>query len=65
MVFLPFCIVVCTSQFIVMFTGGDGSGKSKCSCYAYISQSTRGFRSLLREHVSRISITHYDLCSLS
>lgn len=41
---------VCTSQFIVMFTGGDGSGKSKCSCNAYISQSTRGFRSLLREH---------------
>ncbi|XP_004494284.1 uncharacterized protein [Cicer arietinum] len=41
---------VCTSQFVVMFTGGDGSGQSKCSCNAYISQSTRGFRSLLREH---------------
>ncbi|KAI5425230.1 uncharacterized protein LOC127125502 [Lathyrus oleraceus] len=41
---------VCTSQFVVMFTGGDGSGKSKCSCNAYISQSTRGLRSLLREH---------------
>ncbi|KAI4348844.1 hypothetical protein L6164_009514 [Bauhinia variegata] len=43
---------VCTSQFVVMFTGGDGSGRSrsKCSCKAYISQSTRGLRSLLREH---------------
>ncbi|KAK2364531.1 downstream neighbor of Son [Trifolium repens] len=41
---------VCTSQFVVMFTGGDGSGKSNCSCNAYISQSTRGLRSLLREH---------------
>jgi len=45
---------VCTSQFVVMFTGGDGSrkskSKSKCSCNAYISQSTRGLRSLLREH---------------
>ncbi|KAJ1392750.1 Donson [Sesbania bispinosa] len=41
---------VCTSQFVVMFTGGAGSGRSKCSCNAYISQSTRGLRSLLREH---------------
>ena len=41
---------VCTSQFVVMFTGGDGSGKSKCLCNAYISQSTRGLRSLLKEH---------------
>ncbi|MED6106202.1 hypothetical protein PIB30_002655 [Stylosanthes scabra] len=41
---------VCTSQFVVMFTGGDGSGSSKCSCNAYISQSTRGLRSLLKEH---------------
>ncbi|KAI4300615.1 hypothetical protein L6164_033971 [Bauhinia variegata] len=43
---------VCTSQFVVMFTNGDvdGSGRSKCSCNAYISQSTRGLRSLLREH---------------
>ncbi|XP_027914940.1 protein downstream neighbor of Son [Vigna unguiculata] len=41
---------VCTAQFVVMFTGGDSSGKSKCSCNAYISQSTQGLRSLLREH---------------
>ena len=47
-----FCFLVSTAQFVVMFTGGDISGKSKCSCNAYISQSTQGLRSLLREHVS-------------
>ncbi|CBI34121.3 uncharacterized protein LOC100257121 [Vitis vinifera] len=41
---------VCTSQFVVVFAGGDGSGGKKQSCNAYISQSTRGLRSLLREH---------------
>ncbi|KAK4272644.1 hypothetical protein QN277_021167 [Acacia crassicarpa] len=41
---------VCTSQFVVMFTGSDGSDKSISSCNGYISQSTRGLRSLLREH---------------
>ncbi|KAK7396798.1 hypothetical protein VNO78_17957 [Psophocarpus tetragonolobus] len=41
---------VCTAQFVVMFTGGDCSGKSKCSSNAYISQSTQGLRSLLSEH---------------
>ncbi|KAE9621717.1 hypothetical protein Lalb_Chr01g0017711 [Lupinus albus] len=41
---------VCTSQFVVMFTGGDSSKSSNCSCNAYISKSTRGLRSLLREH---------------
>ncbi|BAT86391.1 hypothetical protein LR48_Vigan03g293000 [Vigna angularis] len=41
---------VCTAQFVVMFTGGDSSGQSKCLCNAYISQSTQGLRSLLREH---------------
>ncbi|XP_020960130.1 protein downstream neighbor of Son-like isoform X2 [Arachis ipaensis] len=41
---------VCTSQFVVMFIGGDGSGSSKYSCNAYMSQSTRGLRSLLKEH---------------
>ncbi|XP_028784777.1 uncharacterized protein LOC114740738 isoform X2 [Neltuma alba] len=46
---------VCTSQFVAMFTGSDGSDKtatdkSTSSCNAYISQSTRGLRSLLREH---------------
>ncbi|KAL4304979.1 hypothetical protein AHAS_Ahas16G0032400 [Arachis hypogaea] len=43
--------LVCTSQFVVMFIGGDGSGSSKYSCNAYMSQSTRGLRSLLKEHV--------------
>ncbi|KAF8403417.1 hypothetical protein HHK36_011520 [Tetracentron sinense] len=41
---------VCTSQFVVMFTGGDCSRRTKRSCNAYVSQSTRGLRSLLREH---------------
>ncbi|KAJ9701110.1 hypothetical protein PVL29_006454 [Vitis rotundifolia] len=41
---------VCTSQFVVVFAGGDGSGGKKQSSNAYISQSTRGLRSLLREH---------------
>ncbi|XP_061374534.1 uncharacterized protein LOC133316767, partial [Gastrolobium bilobum] len=41
---------VCTSQFVVMFTGGDGSGSSKCLCNAYISRSTRGLRLLLKEN---------------
>ncbi|OMP05790.1 Donson [Corchorus capsularis] len=41
---------VCTSNFLVMFTAGGGSGRSRKSCQAYISQSTRGLRSLLKEH---------------
>ncbi|XP_057431794.1 uncharacterized protein LOC130724549 isoform X2 [Lotus japonicus] len=41
---------VCTSQFVVMFTGGDSSRRSKCSINAYISRSTMGLRSLLKEH---------------
>ncbi|GMY14383.1 protein downstream neighbor of son homolog isoform X1 [Fagus crenata] len=41
---------VCSSHFVVMFNGGDGSGRNKRSCNAYISRSTRGLRSLLREH---------------
>ncbi|KAK6944153.1 hypothetical protein RJ641_025255 [Dillenia turbinata] len=41
---------VCTPQFVVLFAGGHGSGSSKSSCNAYISQSTRSLRSLLREH---------------
>ncbi|KAG9445230.1 hypothetical protein H6P81_016570 [Aristolochia fimbriata] len=38
-----------TSQFVVMFIGFN-TGKRKRSCHAYLSQSTRGLRSLLREH---------------
>ncbi|KAK9162351.1 hypothetical protein Syun_003253 [Stephania yunnanensis] len=41
---------VSTSKFVVMFAGSDQLGKTKRPCYAYISQSTRGLRSLLREH---------------
>ncbi|KAL2250863.1 UNVERIFIED_CONTAM: hypothetical protein Sindi_2208600 [Sesamum indicum] len=41
---------VCTIQFVVMFTAFSGPKKTKCSCRAYISQSTRNFRSLLKEH---------------
>ncbi|XP_062167488.1 uncharacterized protein LOC133873750 isoform X2 [Alnus glutinosa] len=41
---------VCTSHFVVMFTVGDGLGRTKRLCNAYISRSTRGLRSLLREH---------------
>lgn len=43
--------VVCTSHFVVMFNCGDGLGRTKRLCNAYISRSTRGLRSLLREHV--------------
>ncbi|XP_071908560.1 uncharacterized protein [Coffea arabica] len=41
---------VCTAQFVVMFTACDGPKETKRSCNAYISQSTRGLRSLLKEH---------------
>ncbi|GAB2226853.1 hypothetical protein Drorol1_Dr00008646 [Drosera rotundifolia] len=41
---------VCTSQFIVMFVAFGAGGKTKRTCNAYISQSTRGLRSSLKEH---------------
>ncbi|WCJ34137.1 Protein downstream neighbor of Son [Euphorbia peplus] len=41
---------VCTSHFIVMFICSSASGVTKKSYNAYISQSTRGLRSLLKEH---------------
>ncbi|CAI9097535.1 OLC1v1033987C1 [Oldenlandia corymbosa var. corymbosa] len=41
---------VCTSQFVVMFTACDGPKNAKRTCNAYISRSTRGLRSLLKEH---------------
>ncbi|KAM3397736.1 protein downstream neighbor of Son [Capsicum galapagoense] len=40
---------VCTAQFVIMFTSSC-SEENKCVCNAYISQSTRGLRSLLKEH---------------
>ncbi|KAK6145727.1 hypothetical protein DH2020_022547 [Rehmannia glutinosa] len=47
---LALTIGMCSVQFVVMFTAYDGANKTKCSCYAYISQSTRNLRSLLKEH---------------
>lgn len=41
---------VCTAQFVVMFTGGESFEGAKYACNAYISQSTTGLRSLLKEH---------------
>ncbi|KAF5185854.1 downstream neighbor of Son [Thalictrum thalictroides] len=41
---------VCTPHFVVLFIGSDCMGKKKRICNAYVSQSTRGLRSLLREH---------------
>lgn len=40
---------VCTPNFVVMFTATDDSKGSRRSCNAYISQSTRSLRSLLKE----------------
>ncbi|XP_075095706.1 uncharacterized protein LOC107759942 isoform X2 [Nicotiana tabacum] len=39
---------VCTAQFVVMFT--SSYSEENCVCNAYISQSTRGLRSSLKEH---------------
>ncbi|KAJ4904666.1 Uncharacterized protein Rs2_18617 [Raphanus sativus] len=40
---------VCTSQFVVMFTGSCESGSVKRSCNAYITQSTRRLRAMLKD----------------
>lgn len=40
---------VCTSQFVVLFISG-ATKENKNQCHAYMSQSTRTLRSLLREH---------------
>nr|KJB16491.1 hypothetical protein B456_002G233300 [Gossypium raimondii] len=45
---------VCTSHFVVMFAAADGSGRSR-SYHAYISQSTRGLRSSLKEQTRRMN----------
>ncbi|XP_021844016.2 uncharacterized protein [Spinacia oleracea] len=52
---------VCTSQFVVIFTAVEGTGKAKRTCKAFISQSTRGLRSLLKEY--DISFTMPLCCS--
>lgn len=44
-----FNFAVCTAQFVVMFT--SSYSEENCVCNAYISQSTRGLRSSLKEHV--------------
>lgn len=41
---------VCSAQFVVMFTGGDILKEGTVVCNAYISQSTRSLRSMLKEH---------------
>ncbi|ESQ44995.1 hypothetical protein EUTSA_v10010226mg [Eutrema salsugineum] len=40
---------VCTSQFVAMFTGSCESGGVKRSCNAYITQSTRRLRAILKD----------------
>ncbi|KAD0864875.1 hypothetical protein E3N88_43603 [Mikania micrantha] len=40
---------VCTGQFVAMFTNNNTSTESKTFCNAYVSQSTRNLRSLLKE----------------
>ncbi|GJN35553.1 hypothetical protein PR202_gb24341 [Eleusine coracana subsp. coracana] len=42
-------IIVYTTQFVALFIAG-GCSEKKQSCSAYLSQSTRGIRSLLRKH---------------
>ncbi|GER26924.1 protein downstream neighbor of Son [Striga asiatica] len=51
---------VCCPLFVVMFTAYDGASKIRSSCYAYVSQSTRNLRSLLKEHDVSFSM---PLCS--
>lgn len=50
-ILLCFEYAVCTAQFVVMFTGAGSLKENKRDCNAFISQSTRGLRSLLKEHV--------------
>lgn len=46
-----FCKIfyVCTSQFVVLFTGSCEPGGVKRSCKAYITQSTRRLRAMLKD----------------
>lgn len=52
-------LIVCTSHFVVMFIGSEGLGINKRLCNAYISQSSRGLRSLLKEHVRCPSVASF------
>ncbi|XP_076953734.1 uncharacterized protein LOC143627903 [Bidens hawaiensis] len=66
---------VCTGQFVAMFTNINGSTGSKPVCSAYVSQSTRNLRSLLKEqdisftmplcHSKVEQVTTEDLLELS
>ncbi|KAJ0806236.1 hypothetical protein HanPI659440_Chr02g0087271 [Helianthus annuus] len=66
---------VCTGQFVAMFTNGNGTTGSKSVCNAYVSQSTRSLRSLLKEqdisfsmplcHSEVEQVTTEDLVELS
>ena len=48
---ITFNVIVCTGQFVAMFTSGTGSMEDTGVCNAYISHSTRTLRSLLKEQV--------------
>ncbi|GFY98007.1 hypothetical protein Acr_12g0005480 [Actinidia rufa] len=54
--------IMCTAQFVVMFIGHDGLKESKRTFNAYISQSTRSLRSLLREQVFLILLALRFVC---
>ncbi|XP_076888927.1 uncharacterized protein LOC143539520 [Bidens hawaiensis] len=66
---------VCTGQFVAMFTNINGFTVSKPVCSAYVSQSTRNLRSLLKEqdisftmplcHSKVEQVTTEDLIELS
>lgn len=43
-----------------MFTGFDGLGGTKRLFNAYISQSTRSLRALLKEHVSDVPLSVFS-----
>lgn len=43
-----------------MFTGYDGLGGTKRLFNAYISQSTRSLRALLKEHVSDVPLSVFS-----
>ncbi|XP_047961431.1 uncharacterized protein LOC125206186 [Salvia hispanica] len=72
---LTSAVAVCTVHFVAMFTISDGPNKTKHPCYAYVSQSTRSLRSLLKEHDASFSmplchskveeVTAEDLVALS
>jgi len=53
--------VVCTSQFVAMFTGSCESGGAKRSCNGYITQSTRRLRAMLKNLVRYVASVLFSL----